>query len=108
MGGAKDFGKSILSKTEKSAKKTFSKENTSNTNKSFNDEANETFSKENMDKFGDWSKTQSQLMGDNIEDAKNQIKKSSSALNEQMDVFLLPVIIIGGLLVAAVVYEKLK
>ena len=98
MGGAKDFGKLILSKTEKSAIKKFSKENTSNTNKSFNDEANETFSKENMDKFGDWSKTQSQLMGDNIEDAKNQIKKSSAALNEQMDGALLPIIIIGGFL----------
>ena len=105
---AKDFGKFILTKTQASANNTFSRENMSDSNQAFNNDMNNIFSAEHMDQFGDWSQTQSQLMGENIADAKDQIKKSSAAINEQMDGMMLPLLIIGGLLAAAVVYDKLK
>jgi hypothetical protein len=103
-----EFGQSILKKTHESNKRTFSKKAVKKRNKSFNDEVNEAFSQEHMNDFGDWSKNQGELAGENIADAKNQIKKSSAALNKQMDGFLYPIIIIGGLLAAAMVYDELR
>jgi hypothetical protein len=105
MSGSQKFGNSIVDKLHESNKRSFARDAVAKRNEAADKKTDDMFSKDTMAKSNDKTKTQFQLLGKDIADTKDQVKKTSGNINGQLEIFI-PLAVGGAAILAFIYYNN--
>lgn len=100
--GAQKFGNSVVDKLHESNKRSFARDAVARRNENADQKLDDMFSKKAMEASNEKTKTQFQLLGKDIEDTKDQIKKTSGNINGQLEMFI--PLALGGVAIMGFIY----